>query len=664
MTSSPRVVRLLPRFDWGASASVWSVPLLVFAAYAVSLFYLGFNIQVFSVVYVLLTAAAVRGLWNAYPANLVVPATPLTVILAVYWIWMAVTLWWCAVSFVGIVTWWWLGALPLGYFLYVLMPQRAQVLPVLAGAVLLSGLALAVTGAYQVLVLRAQAQAVFLDVNIQAALLNLIALPTAGYCLTRYHRTRRLDRHVFLLGLAFFVLVYAVMLTRSRGGILSLLLGAALLWVLVFRYLPFKILVSPPLALLAAFLLAGWQPDSTGGNLIAARFETLTDLRGASPERLFIWQRSWELLQQAPVRGIGIGQYSTVWPLYRHPEDSSAGFFVHNDYLQTWIEAGLPGLLLFLGVLAVSAWGVVRAWRRRDLPTRARLEIGGLAAGAVAIAVHSLVQYNFYVIPILILYGLLLARLQELAAAPRRLKTWKLSLARHFTPRGFRLVVLAVALLPIGYFTSVWASAHALANGYTLAREVSYADADLAFERSHRFWPDSDIPLVSRADLYRLALAGTRSEDIDKRAAVFRSAVDMLAQAEVRNPLRPTLFLVRAELIREVPEFAGPDWTAQAEHAYSRALHLNPRYINARYNYAKFILDRGEPSRARRIAEEGMLFTYPDREFLVPYLALTAWLRTQTGDDAGAKSLYERIARIRRIETTRLTPVSRPGRAP
>ena len=28
----------------------------------------------------------------------------------------------------------------------------------------------------------------------------------------------------------------------------------------------------------------------------------------------------------------------------------SAGFFVHNDYLQMWIETGLPGLLLFLGV--------------------------------------------------------------------------------------------------------------------------------------------------------------------------------------------------------------------------------------------------------------------------------------------------------------------------
>lgn len=628
---------------------VWAAPLLTFAAYAISLFFRGFNIEVFCIAYAVLIVACARALWAGYPAGFAIPATPLTVLLLAYWVWLAVTLVWSRVWFVGVVSFWWMSTLPVAYWLYALMPQRARTWPALAAAVLLSGLALAAAGAYQVLVLGVAPQSVFLDVNIQAALLNLIALPTAGYYLVRRVRVGKFDRPGWLLGLAFLALVYALMLTRSRGGILSFLLGAGLVLVLAWRHVPRKALASLPLIVLAAYVLA----ELSRSGSFTERLETLADPQSASPERLLIWQQSWELLRQSPLWGAGLGHYSLYWPLYRDPADGSAGFFVHNDYLQLWIEAGLPGLLLFLGVLAAAAWGALRAWHRRNLPVLARLEMGGLAAGVGAIAVHSLVQYNFYVIPILLLCGLMLARLQEISAAPRPLKQRILPLSGRFTPVGYRLVVLVLALLPLGYFASVWVSAYEMSRGVALAREARYEDANRALERSHRFWPDSDTPLVSHADLYRYVLAGSREAEAQRRATVFQAAQDMLAQAESRNPWRPTLFLVRAELYREARELAGPDWAAQVERAYEEALRLNPRYVNARYNYAVYLLARGDESGALRLLEAGAVFIYPDREFLVPYLALTATLRNKAGDAAGTRAMLDRIDLIQRTAAAR-----------
>lgn len=76
--------------------------------------------------------------------------------------------------------------------------------------------------------------------------------------------------------------------------------------------------------------------------------------------RINFWKHTWELVSQKPVTGWGTGSYHEQWCNYvtepgwcefgsRHP---------HNQYLLFWMENGLLGMLLFVGLLVVLAHSV------------------------------------------------------------------------------------------------------------------------------------------------------------------------------------------------------------------------------------------------------------------------------------------------------------------
>ena len=343
-----------------------AAPFLFIAAYVVSLFFLGFNIEVFSLSLIWPVAAVFWVLASRYESGLAVPGTGLAMSMLLYWGWQAVTLLWSPVPFVSTTMFWWLSALPLAFWLYLLLPRERH-WPRYAIPILLSGLGLAFTGAYQLLIAGKTPDSLFLDVNTHAALLNLIALPACGYLLVLLSGSRAGNRSAMLMGLSFFILTYGILLTRSRGGTLSFLVCTGILLAMALRHVPRRIVVIPAGLIALAYLLA----DLSWAGGLTERAGTLSDIREAGAGRFVIWSQSWLMLfEHSPFRGIGLGIYSILWPPYRVPQDDSAGFFVHNDYLQIWIEAGLPGLLLFLALLGGALWTTVRILGNAHLPAR------------------------------------------------------------------------------------------------------------------------------------------------------------------------------------------------------------------------------------------------------------------------------------------------------
>jgi O-antigen ligase len=77
--------------------------------------------------------------------------------------------------------------------------------------------------------------------------------------------------------------------------------------------------------------------------------------------REYIWPVAWQLIKEHPILGIGIGNspYQMI-PFLAYAGIIKLGFLsvneisIHNPILVIWAETGLPGLLLYLGVL-VSA---------------------------------------------------------------------------------------------------------------------------------------------------------------------------------------------------------------------------------------------------------------------------------------------------------------------
>jgi O-antigen ligase len=158
----------------------------------------------------------------------------------------------------------------------------------------------------------------------------------------------QMRRLAWRLGVCMAVLVFAVVLTASRTGLLSV--GLLALWGLVDRRLDRRsrgLLLAAPLMYAAAwFGMAQWATLSAhafGGTQRLAE----TDI---SSSRFGIWANTLELIRAHPWTGVGFGEFNFAWTLTPFPGRPVAFFdHTHNLPLQLAVELGLP--------LATWCWG-------------------------------------------------------------------------------------------------------------------------------------------------------------------------------------------------------------------------------------------------------------------------------------------------------------------
>ncbi len=179
---------------------------------------------------------------------------------------------------------------------------------------------------------------------------------------------------------------YAVMLTQSRGGLLCL--GAAVLGFLVARYGGRR---AVPLAVVAvagmAVLFAGRQTSIS------------LDADDTAQQRLQLWHEGLQLLTQsmwgpqALLTGANPGEFV-----------EELGHVAHNSFVQAYVELGLIGGGLFLGMFALSAWGLFRV--RGDLDRDMAALRPCLFAIVVGYAVGNYSLSRNYVVPTYLVIGL------------------------------------------------------------------------------------------------------------------------------------------------------------------------------------------------------------------------------------------------------------------
>jgi len=157
-----------------------------------------------------------------------------------------------------------------------------------------------------------------------------------------------------------------LLLTDSRAAILSLALALALLgwrWTRAWWW------AGPAAALASAALIAAGAlgMPSTG-------------------ERLAIWQSSLYMLADRPLTGIGMGMFQRAYPEYILPAYHNTHPHAHNLFLQTWLDAGLLGVM---GMLAIAVLAVACIAQARD-----RLAVGAAVCTA-AVLLHAQVDSYF-----------------------------------------------------------------------------------------------------------------------------------------------------------------------------------------------------------------------------------------------------------------------------
>jgi len=256
---------------------------------------------------------------------------------------------------------------------------------------------------------------------------------------------------------------------------------------------------------------------------------------------------------------------------------------------------------------------------------------------------HTAVDFNFFVLPILMLIGFMLARLLELGgkSAGVRIAVWRPS--RLLSAGGWRILLVTGFLFPAVYFISAPASIYYTDKGVALAAQGHLIEAENALIRASGLYPFADNIYISQADLYRYMLTLMPVEFGAERRRLYDAAFSLLDRAERLNAYRPLNFLVRGRLYAENPDLAGADAVRMAAGAFERALALNPRFYPARVAWANLLIAGNDTAAARALVEVGLREFYMVHEGIVPYFALAGRLRAAAGDRAGAEEMGERI---------------------
>ncbi len=628
---------------------------LVFAlAFAASLFFNGMRIEYFALSLFILFLLLYIVLWRGYSRGLQFPKTPLAITLTLFWLWLAITQLWSPVPYVSMVNFWWVGGAVLVFWLMTLAPKDNHPFPGTYVVVLIIGIMLALLSFYQQLRLGAQAQSTFLTRNSHAGLMYLIAIPASGYFLLTQGRSRSAFWTSWLLGSVLFVLYFSIALTNSRGATVGLLMGLAVVLWLAYGRIPRTRLAVFLGIVVVAYVAANLQLQGE----VANRLGTLAELTKADPARLLIWQQAWRMLMDAPRWGVGLGTYWLHWPPYRHPQDDSAGFYVHNDYLQIWIETGLPGLLLLLGIYVAVLVTFIRLLRHATRDSAVIIEAAGLFGGLLAIAVHTFFDFHLYIHPIQLVLGLVLARLHALYLAHVPAGVFVIQLVQWVGRRAYRVISFLVILAPLMYFAALGGSAMLTYKARDLMAQARWVDASETLSRAAQLMSTSDLVLVTHADLLRQAITQL-PRGASERTILFREALVLLEDAEKQNPFRPQIFFIRGLLYNQNPDLAGGDWAALAERAYAAALKRDPLAFWARETYAGLLMWQGKSAQAKQILEEGADYQYLGTAAM-NYFVFLARARRQAGEPERAAALEKKINEItgRPVDSSVQPPMS------
>jgi O-antigen ligase len=174
-------------------------------------------------------------------------------------------------------------------------------------------------------------------------------------------RRERGKRRLFALGVTL-VFSAVVVKTGSRGGALALIAGAVVFALGFGGARKFYALAG-----LAITLMVGWAASPPD---FRARMQSLTNVEDdynytAYGGRKQIWKRGRGYIMQHPLTGVGVGNFPIAEGEYARQLGRPAKWSApHNAYLQAFSELGIPGGLIFVGLLFATAKRAWPMWRQ------------------------------------------------------------------------------------------------------------------------------------------------------------------------------------------------------------------------------------------------------------------------------------------------------------
>jgi O-antigen ligase len=240
----------------------------------------------------------------------------------------------------------------------------------------------------------------YVNRNHFAGLMEMTVLVALGLALSK--RSGPLVKGVLLF--AAIVMALATLMSLSRGGLISLMVG-----LVAFAFLYSRRRAARPVLLVVGLLLAvaiAWLAW-LGARPLVERLSALSKLsREATVEdRIWIAKDTLQLIQDHPFLGTGLGTYPLAVPSYVSHYFPREWDKAHNDYLQLLAEVGLVGFSLAVWWLVAFGRSLAAALRSKSTsPVRL-----GAYCGCLALLVHSFGDFNLQIPANAILFTVLAA---------------------------------------------------------------------------------------------------------------------------------------------------------------------------------------------------------------------------------------------------------------
>lgn len=186
-----------------------------------------------------------------------------------------------------------------------------------------------------------------------------------------------------------------LLFTQSRSGLSGLIVaGAFLAAILLWQWgkRPFFITTALAIITMAALFYAIGPEKIQSALSEQAHLDITSDGIGSLETRIEIWSRAIYGIQDFPFTGMGMNTFRRVvpilYPLFLIAPDIDIAH-AHNQWLQTALDLGIPGLIAYLSVWLLTAVMLWQTWQQAKDPWLKALALG-MAASLAAYFVYAM----------------------------------------------------------------------------------------------------------------------------------------------------------------------------------------------------------------------------------------------------------------------------------
>ncbi len=320
------------------------------------------------------------------------------------------------------------------------------------------------------------------------------------------------------------VIILTLILTGSKGGILTGILGTSFFLALsICAFLQTRIVKHPyrQRFLIVTLILTIVLVIALGGIFLWCVHGK--DVLASLKERHLIGQVVLKMIKDSPLKGRGIGTFALFAPLYKEGLFHHEQFIRHawNEFLELWAELGILGMIAFITILTLASLSTLKLIFRNNQDRDERIiGISGLSSLWAGIVLN-LGEVNLRIVYLGIYFWLSLAILAKIRELNLKNPIFQIRLSPFGKGVGF-VTVIALFLFSLKYAFTPLIMYKAYENRpLSSTGEEDFDQALEHFEKAIQDDPQSISAYNNLGNVY-LYLG-----DIDKAIEYYRKAIDM-----------------------------------------------------------------------------------------------------------------------------------------